>query len=140
MSLGAHLFEGVGLSWALAGRGKVWGVIFCSASLAGFLGGEAGCQRAMIYCRLRGIPGLREPLPARPALIPYNSLITGGEVRDPPTPVKMQMLSGQKDPLNPCQLVTNYLKSFSPNSHLASLDDLERNGWKSYVTCLFPVS
>ena len=101
MSLGAHLFEGVGLSWALAGRGKVWGVIFCSASLAGFLGGEAGCQRAMIYCRLRGIPGLREPLPARPALIPYNSLITGGEVRDPPHPGENANVIWTERPIKP---------------------------------------
>ena len=44
--------------------------------------------------------------------------------------VKRQMLSGQKNLLNSCQLVTNYyLKSFSPNSHLASLR-CPRKTWK----------
>ena len=44
--------------------------------------------------------------------------------------MKRQMLSGQKNLLNSCQLVTNYyLKSFSPNSHLASLR-CPRKTWK----------
>ena len=97
-------------------------------SLAGFLGGDAACPGAVIYCRLSARHSWWGEvfLPPRPNSLQFSR--SWGWSQRPL--VKRQMLSGQKNLLNSCQLVTNYyLKSFSPNSHLASLR-CPRKTWK----------